>query len=408
MTDGPPSAEAELEREQAAYTWLEPDDLRRADTKRSIDLRIFRPELFMESSYTGLGVFDIYAASAETLQSDHIIDLTMEGSATVADVQKKVEEMLKIDPTRGRCQLYRFDVLAGILGRAAATPLPTNTLASETVDWPQMQYWLHHVAAPKNNDDGASGDVSGSAAATESNPPAAAASVTWDDASAEPPIVEESVDTGHAERPSQSSAADEEAADDPSTPTPEASQRTTQSEEADPDAHAAEDAPMPDVSEAGSVTPEDDDPEPDPAGDEMDIEPPPPADAYPDAYPGIPVEELVRIRRVGRRMARRLVASRPPTTTIHDPNTFFFFVKRFDARKECLAGSHISHLSAPMITVGEFMRGLFDFPEDRRIRVWEEVNPDRVREVILSRTFSEERLETGAILIVEEVLSDGE
>ncbi|KAI9882669.1 MAG: hypothetical protein M1823_005584 [Watsoniomyces obsoletus] len=445
-SEAPEWIKAELEREQAAYTSPVPDDIRRADTKRSIDVRIFRPELFMK--YTSLGIFNIYSASAETLQSEYIIDLTMEGGTTVADVQKKLPELMKLDPSCHRCQLYRYDVLSGILGRAAAAPLPSNTLASETVDWPQMQYWVHVVKESK--EDGQSENVPARrvtwdfwpAGTSLTGPPSHSSAEQQDVDDPSTPITPShpSAEQQVVEGPpnptprSQSSAeqqvvddpstpitpshpsAEQQVVDDPSTPTaPEASQQQlpTESEEADPEANATEDAPMPDVSEAGSVTPEneaeraehddDDDDE-----DGMDIEPPPPVNTYP---PDMPAAELGRLRRVGRRMARRLVTGRQleaPTTTIRDSNNILFFVKRFDARQQSLIGTNICQPTLPTMPVGNFLRNQLELPEDQRIKVWEEVNADRVRELNLSRTFPEERVEDGAILIVEEVLSDEE
>ena len=401
--------EAELDRDEASAC-LDMDDLTRSYIQRPIDLRIYRPGLFQ--GYSGLGIFDLYHAPISTLQSERILDLTFNGQQTIADVQKKVAALIQLEGDRRRCQLFRFDALSGVSGRARIRASETVGLAREKAEWPSMQYWLHLLPVDMDGLPSGREVMIGPVLAPQDLPPPppplppppppafppriprptfATEGVAADSAAASTVGDADVVSDAHTDGAVAAAAA-------AAAPPALTSQQREEHEPPTVSSLINEDAPMPDASEASTAQPE----HQDNASPEV-----------PEA--GGPTNRSIQRSRPfgGRRSGRFPRAGRGSTESGFERRRsselmaqfcgehVFVFLKRFDVWSQSLVGLGGCLFKADdIIMVG--VRRLLGLPDGQTMRMWEEVHPDEARKLSVERSFRDEEICHGAILMMGE------
>ena len=440
IADGPERRRTgdELEREAKAAAGHDADELLVMFLGKPIKMRIYGSRLF--DGYSGIGIFNLYNTSGDVLQSTDVFDLSLKGDTRFIDVQRKLASMLGFKREAWRCQLFRYDVLAGLQGRAAGKPSDDSTLARETVSWPQMQYWL--LILPASFGDATLplatwNEAQSLDTLTLPEPPPEPAPVSERErereqererereqeqereAASQPEAQPESQPAGVSSLPEAVPVASENAsslapADTRSTERSETRQGSEQQATASErdGANASEDAAMPDATDAATAAAAaaaaDANPAPregdvDRSGHEMEVETTPPAvsAAAPDPAP-LPRPQSERAHRhLGPRSRRHSRFDGLLNASI------LVFVKRFDVRAQTLAGvgGCLVGKAEPMDTS---IRQLLGLPHDQRIRLWEEVSPLSVREISSGQSFRDERLVDGAIVVVGDVMSEEE
>ena len=391
---------------------------------KPIKMRIYGSRLF--DGYTGIGIFNLYNTSGDVLQSTDVFDLSFKGDTRFSDVQRKLAAMLGFKREAWRCQLFRYDVLAGLQGRAAGHLPHDSTLARETVAWPQMQYWL--LILPASFGDATLplatwNEAQSLDTLTLPEPPPEAVAVSEQEQEREREQEREPASQPEPRSESQPAGASSlpepvpVASDDASGPVPPDTRSTERSEtpqgneqqatarETD-GADASEDAAMPDATDAAAAAdtnPATREGDVDQSGHEMEVETTPPTTSAvaPDPAPSTRPQPERAHRHLGQGSRRRSPFDGQLNASI------LVFVKRFDVRAQTLVGVG-GCLVGKEQSMDTSIRQLLGLPHDQRIRLWEEVNPLSVREISSGQSFRDERLGDGAIVVVGDVMSEEE
>ncbi len=351
---------------------------------KPIDVRIYRPTLF--ENYAGPGIFDLYGVDNSTLQSAEILDFTSPGSAKMRHIQKRVAAVIGVRGDSKRCQLFRFNALSGIQARTSMSPAlkwhDSTTVAAEKLEWSPMQYWLHVLPDLPNEEGPKPGPWPLSTSADSA--PSSAGSPRLD-----------AQDSAAPDRKDEREVDDQ--ANEPGA---------TQDEEM---VDAADEIPMTHVANDGAGEPMHDAMEVDATGTVASDAPAAPgseqtqqpaqtsSSSNTDAPPQQEQQE----------QPQQQAQPAPVKTSTLLRDGVIFFLKWFDAKEQSLVGvdSFLAKLDDNVLVS---IRATLGLEDSYAIRVSEELHAAQVRAIGQGRTFKEEGLGHGAILVVEEALSDAE
>lgn len=349
---------------------------------KPIELRIYCSELF--NDYPGVGIFDLYKASAGYLEQKQIIDLKFPGKTTLSKVKKELAAIIGGLENSKQCQLFRFDALSGPVGRPEIKLAERTTLAKEKLVWPQMQYWLH-ITPPNWFMDGVTPDEVAEHPDQPSaeNIPESPPLIGLDD-----PAENDLPANGSEERREGLTLASEDA-------------NRQESENQATDSNINEDALMPDAPEIMTTN---DGGEMEASRDEMNFESNQLAELTSSTTnaPELPAQPWAAIENDW--LVPQHVMNAIASTA---QETIYFFLKRFNPKEQSLRGVG-SYIVKMKDAIAPLARRLLELPEEHRFKLLAEESDARIQELTLEGSFRDQKLSNGVIIVVQDEISDEE